>query len=57
VDAPILIATHWDLEFHVHSNASNLVMGAMLAHNIMINAINQLIMFFDSLTEQTKLYM
>ncbi len=40
MDALILIAPRWDLEFHVHSNASNLVMGTMLAHNI-VNKCNQ----------------
>ncbi len=40
MDAPILIAPRWDLEFHVHFNASNCVMGTMLAHNIM-NKCNQ----------------
>jgi hypothetical protein len=34
MDAPILIASYWDLEFHVHSNSSNLVVGTMLAQNI-----------------------
>jgi hypothetical protein len=24
MDAPILISLHWDIEFHVHTNASNL---------------------------------
>jgi hypothetical protein len=33
VDAQILIAPRWDLEFHVHVDASNLVVDAMLAQN------------------------
>jgi hypothetical protein len=33
VDAPILIAPRWDLEFHIHTNASNLAVGAMLVQN------------------------
>jgi hypothetical protein len=33
VDEPILIAPRWDLEFHVHTHASNLVFGTMLALN------------------------
>jgi len=31
--ALILIPPNWQLEFHVHTNASLLVVGAMLAHN------------------------
>jgi hypothetical protein len=34
MDAPILLASHWDLKFHVHTNVLNLVMGAMLTCNI-----------------------
>jgi hypothetical protein len=33
MDAPILIPLKWDIEFHVHSNASNLAMGVILAQN------------------------
>jgi hypothetical protein len=33
LDALILIASKWDMEFHVHTNASNLVVGSMLAQN------------------------
>jgi hypothetical protein len=33
MDAPILIPLKWDLEFRVHSNASYLAMGIMLAQN------------------------
>ncbi len=29
MDAPILISLHQDIEFHVHTNASNLVVEAM----------------------------
>jgi hypothetical protein len=31
LDAPILIAPKWDMEFHVHIDASNLIVKAMLA--------------------------
>jgi hypothetical protein len=34
VDASILITLGWDLKFHVHTNASNLVLRTILAHNI-----------------------
>jgi hypothetical protein len=33
MDAPILIAPKWDMEFHNHTNVSNLAVGAMLAQN------------------------
>jgi hypothetical protein len=33
MDALILIAPRWDLEFHVHIDASNLAIGVMLAQN------------------------
>jgi hypothetical protein len=33
MEAPILIPSNWQLEFHVHTNASLLVMCAMLAQN------------------------
>ena len=32
-NAPILIAPRWDLEFHVHTDASNIAVGVMLAQN------------------------
>jgi len=31
MDAPILITPKWDLEFHIHIDASNFVVGATLA--------------------------
>jgi len=34
VEAPILISPNWDVEFHVHTNASLLAVGAMLAQNL-----------------------
>jgi predicted transcriptional regulator YdeE len=33
MEAPILIPPNWQLEFHVHTNASLLVIGVMLAQN------------------------
>jgi hypothetical protein len=29
----ILVAPKWDMEFHIHTNVSNLVVGAMLVQN------------------------
>jgi len=34
VEAPILIAPNWEKKFHVHTNAFNMVIGAMLAQNL-----------------------
>ncbi len=33
LDTLTLIAPKWDMEFHVHTNASNLVVGTMLVQN------------------------
>jgi hypothetical protein len=33
LNVPILFAPKWDMEFHVHTNTSNLIVGAMLAQN------------------------
>jgi hypothetical protein len=33
MEAPILIPPNWQLEFHMHTNASLLAIGAMLAQN------------------------
>ncbi len=33
MEAPILIQKNWKLEFHIHTYASLLAIGAMLAHN------------------------
>ncbi len=34
IETLILIPPKWDMEFHVHTNASLLVVRALLAHNI-----------------------
>jgi hypothetical protein len=44
MDAPILISPHCDIESHVHTNASNLVVRVMLVQNL-IEKCNQLITY------------
>jgi hypothetical protein len=34
IEAPILTSPNWQVEFHVHTNASLLVIGAMLSQNV-----------------------
>jgi len=34
MDAPILISPHWDIEFHAHTYAFNLVVEVMLVQNL-----------------------
>jgi hypothetical protein len=42
MDTPILISPHWDLEFYVHIDTSNLAIGVMLMQNL-TRKCNQLI--------------
>jgi hypothetical protein len=44
MDASILISPHWAIEFHVHINASNLVVKDVLAQNLN-GKCNQLIAY------------
>jgi hypothetical protein len=46
LDAPILVAPKWDMEFHIHRNASNLAIGALKI--LSENVISQLHMPLDS---------
>jgi hypothetical protein len=48
IQAPILINPNWELKFHVHTNASQLVVGALLAQNP-IGKINQPIIYSSRL--------
>ncbi len=53
IEASILISPNWQVEFHVHTNASLLVMGAMLFYNL--TRINdQLVMYASRLLNKTK---
>ncbi len=53
MEAPILIPPNWQLEFHVHTNASLLAVGTMLAENP-INKYDQLIVYASGLLNKTK---
>ncbi len=48
IQAPILISPNGELEFHVHTNASQLVVGAILVQNP-IGKIDQLVMYSSRL--------
>jgi hypothetical protein len=56
VDALILISPHWDLEVHVHTYVSNLVVGAISAQNILSkNVTNQLPMHLNYSTMPNRI--
>jgi hypothetical protein len=48
IQVPILINPNWELEFHVHTYASQLLIGAILAQNL-IGKIDQLVMYSSRL--------
>jgi hypothetical protein len=48
-----LINPNWELEFHVHTNAFQVVVGAILAQNP-IGKFNQLVMYAFKLLNSTK---
>jgi hypothetical protein len=48
IKALILISSKWDVEFHVHANASLLALGALLAQNI-TRKNDQLVMYASKL--------
>jgi branched-subunit amino acid transport protein AzlD len=53
LDAPILVAPRWHMEFHVHINALNLVVEVMLAQNPIRNG-DQLIIYTFRLSNNVK---
>jgi hypothetical protein len=53
IEAPILISPNWQVEFHVHTNASLLVMGAMLSQNV-IRKSDQPMMYASRLLNITQ---
>ncbi len=44
IEAPILISPNWQVEFHVHTYASLLVVTVMLSHNLIRNS-DQLVVY------------
>jgi hypothetical protein len=56
VDAPILIPPRWDLEFHVHTNASNLTFSDMLAQNPTRKCDQPIVYMFQLLNNAKKNY-
>jgi hypothetical protein len=48
IQVPILINPKWELEFHLHTSASQLIIGEMLTHNP-IHKIDQPIMYSSRL--------
>jgi len=53
MEAPILIPPNWQLKFHVHIDASLLVVGAMLVHNP-IGKYDQLIIYASRFQNKAK---
>jgi hypothetical protein len=54
IQAPTLINPNWELEFHAHIDASQLVVRAILAQNP-IGKINQPIMYSSRLLNSTEI--
>jgi hypothetical protein len=53
IEASILISANWEVEFHVHTNASLLVEGAMLSQNV-TRKNDQLVMYVYRLLNRIK---
>jgi hypothetical protein len=53
MEAPIMIPPNWQLEFHVQTNASLLIVCAMLAQNP-IGRYDQLIVYASKLLNKAK---
>ncbi len=55
IETLILISPNWQVEFHVHTNASLLMIGATLFKNLIGRMINRWCMLLDFLIEQNKI--
>ncbi len=53
IEAPILISPNWHVEFHVHTNASMLAMGAMLSQNVTRKS-DQLVVYVSKLLNKVE---
>jgi hypothetical protein len=49
-----LINPNWELKFHVHTDTSQLIVGAILAQNL-INKFDQLVMYASKLLNSTQI--
>jgi hypothetical protein len=49
-----LINPNWELKFHVHTDTSQLIVGAVLAQNL-INKFDQLVMYASKLLNSTQI--
>jgi hypothetical protein len=51
IEALILISPNWQVEFHVHTNASLLAMGAMLSSNLTWKSDQQVVYAYRLLSK------
>ncbi len=49
-----MINPNWELKFHVHTDTSQLIVGAILAQNL-INKFDQLVMYASKLLNSTQI--
>ncbi len=49
-----MINPNWELKFHVHTDTSQLIVGAVLAQNL-INKFDQLVMYASKLLNSTQI--
>jgi hypothetical protein len=53
IEAPILISPIWQVEFHVHTDASLSIVRGMLSHNLIRNS-DQLVVYASRLLNKAK---
>jgi len=55
METPILISPNWQLEFHVHTNASLSAVGVMLTHNPTCKYDQPIVYAFRLLNKQNRI--